>query len=129
MKINHIAIVVKKIDKSLKTYAEDYGYRQITSVLEIDNQKVRVVLLANEQDIKVELIEPYDEESPSYNALKRGGGLNHICYEVENFDELLEKYKNKIVRAPRPAPEEYFNGGRTFFIFRKGELIEFMEKR
>ncbi len=129
MKINHLGIVVKNIEKSLKTYLEDYGYRQESSILDIENQKVRVVLLSNEDNIKVELIEPYDEDSPSYNALKHGGGLNHICYEVENFEEFLDKYKSKIVRSPRPAPEEYFDGGRTFFIFRKGELIEFLEKK
>lgn len=129
MKINHIGIVVRNIDKALQTYVQDYGFKPQSSVIDIENQQVRVILLANEDNVKVELIEPKGVDSPAYNALKRGGGLNHICYETEEFDALAERFKNKIVRSPRPAPEEYFSGGRTFFIFRNGELVEFLEKR
>jgi methylmalonyl-CoA/ethylmalonyl-CoA epimerase len=127
MKINHIAIVVKNIEKDMKVFVEDYGYEQISDILTIDNQQVRVVLLNCGNDMNIELIEPVGEDSPVSNALKKGGGLNHICYETKEFDRLYEKFKNKVVRSPRPAPQEYFNGGRTFFAYRRGGLVEFLE--
>ena len=127
MKINHIGIVVKNLQKSLQTYVEDYGYKQVSDILPIENQRVRVILLNCGNDANVELIEPIGEDSPVMSSLERGGGINHICYETDEFDALYEKFKTKVVRPPKPAPEEYFNGGRTFFIFRKGELIEFLE--
>jgi hypothetical protein len=77
--------------------------------------------------MNIELIEPLGEDSPVSNALRKGGGLNHICYETKEFDQLYESYKGKVVRHPKPAPEPYFNGGRTFFAFRKGGLVEFLE--
>jgi methylmalonyl-CoA/ethylmalonyl-CoA epimerase len=129
IKINHIGIVVRNIEKSLSTYIEDYGYDQISDILTIDNQRVKVVLLNCGNDVNVELIQPLSSESPVTTALNRGGGINHICYETEHFEEILEKFKNKVVREARPSPESYFNKGRTFFIFRKGELIEFLEKK
>ena len=86
-----------------------------------------VVLLNCGNDFNIELIEPLGENSPVSNALKKGGGLNHICYETENFDQIYEKFKNKVVRHPRPAPQEYFKGGRTFFAYRRGGLVEFLE--
>src|SRR6266498_5934400 len=127
MKINHIGVVVKDITKDIKVYLQDYGYRQISDILTIENQKVRVVLLNCGNDMNIELIEPIGNDSPVSNALKKGGGLNHICYETREFDQLYEKFKNKVVQHPKPAPEPYFNGGRTFFAFPKGGLVEFLE--
>lgn len=127
MKINHIGIVVSDIQRALHTYINEYGYQQISEILTIENQLVRVVLLNCGNDVNVELIEPVSEDSPVATALKRGGGINHICYETTEFDKKYEKFKNKVVRPPKPAPEVYFKGGRTFFIFRKGELVEFLE--
>lgn len=129
IRMNHIGVVVKSIDKTLPIYLEDYGYKQISGVLTIENQKVRVVLLNCGNDVNVELIEPLTDDSPIASALKRGGGINHICYETDEFDALYEKFNSKIVVHPKPAPEEYFDGGRTFFVFRKGELVEFLEKK
>ncbi|MGB0454923.1 MAG: VOC family protein [Bacteriovoracaceae bacterium] len=128
MKMNHIGIVVKDIKKALKTYVEDYGHTQASEILEIENQKVRVVLLNTGNDVHLELIEPSSEDSPVMSSLKRGGGINHICYEVDDIEATYEKFKAKVVRDLKPAPEEYFKGGRTFFIYRKGDLIEFLEK-
>ena len=127
-RMNHIGIVVRSIEKALVRYVDDYGYRQISSIMEIENQQVKAVLLNCGNDVNVELLEPTGEDSPVANALKRGGGVNHICYETDEFESLLERFKGKVVRSPRPAPDEYFNGGRTFFIYRGGELIEFLEK-
>jgi len=127
MRINHIGIVVKDIAKSMKVFVDDYGYNQISNILTIENQQVRVVLLNCGNDFNIELIEPMGENSPVTNALKKGGGLNHICYETGHFDQVYEKFKAKVVRSPRPAPQEYFKGGRTFFAYGRTGLVEFLE--
>ena len=127
MKIDHIGVIVKDIEKSTKDYIETYGFVKKTEVIEVKNQGVKVVLLNCGSQTSVELIQPLDEKSPSYNAMKRGGGINHICYETALFDEKVEKFESKIVRSPRATPEELFGGRRTFFIYRKHELIEFLE--
>ena len=128
LKLNHIGIVVKDIKKSLEDYLKNYGFSQVSDIIDVDNQDVRVVMLNSGSDVNIELIEPIDETSPAYNALKRGGGLNHLCYETKFFDDMLIKFRGKIVRSPREAPKDLFGGRRTFFIFRKHSLIEFLEK-
>ena len=127
MKINHIGVVVKNIATELRLYLEVYGFSQISEFLTIENQKVRVVLLNCGNDMNIELIEPIGNKSPVSNALRKGGGLNHICYETKEFDQLYKRFKNKVVQHPKPAPEPYFNGGRTFFAYLKGGLVEFLE--
>jgi methylmalonyl-CoA/ethylmalonyl-CoA epimerase len=127
MKINHIGIVVKNIAKDIKVYLDDYGYRQISNILTIENQQVRAVLLNCGNDVNIELLEPLGDDSPVSNAVKKGGGLNHICYETREFDRLYEQFRDKVVCHPKPAPQEYFRGGRTFFAFRRGGLVEFLE--
>ena len=59
-------------------------------------------------------IEPIGNDSPASNALTKGGGLDHICYETRKFDQLYEKFKAKGFQHPKPAQEPYFNGGRFF---------------
>jgi|APSaa5957512576_1039674.scaffolds.fasta_scaffold268715_2 hypothetical protein len=41
---------------------------------------------------------------------------------------MLEKFKNKFVRPSMPAPFELFAGGRTFFVYLNGVLIEIVEE-
>lgn len=125
--MHHIGIVVNDINKSINDYLKNYGLKQATDVILVKNQGVRVVLLSCESDVFVELIEPIDKESPAYTAMRRGGGLNHICYETEDFAATLVKFKNKIVRKPRPSPNNLFQGRKTFFIYRDHQLIEFLE--
>jgi methylmalonyl-CoA/ethylmalonyl-CoA epimerase len=130
VKINHVGIVVGNIETKLRSYVENYGFEQISSILQIENQDVRVVLLGNPNDsVNIELVQPTSQDSPVASYLKRGGGVNHICFEVDDFDATAAKFRAKMVREPRPAPLEYFRGGRTFFIYRDHSLIEFLEKK
>ena len=128
LKLHHIGIVVKDLNRSLNQFQQDYGFSPSTEVITVDNQGVRVVLLSCGGDAAIELIEPLDEHSPAYTAAQQGGGLNHLCYETADFDKYLERYKHKIVRSARPSPLPLFGGRRTAFIFRHHQLIELLEK-
>lgn len=128
MKINHIGLVVPSLQKSAKLYTENFGYAVKVENIFVENQGVHITMLRNKEGgPDLELITPADESSPSTNALKKRLVLNHICYEADNYEELLERYSSKIVRASMPAPIELFGGGRTFFAFIGGTLTEFVE--
>ena len=127
--MHHIGVVVRDIKKGIKEQTEQYGYRKETEIIYVENQGVNVILLKqNSSNVFLELVEPINEKSPAYNALKMGGGLDHRCYETDDFLRTLDKFKNKIVRSPRPSPMELFQGRKTFFIYRNHQLIEFLEK-
>jgi methylmalonyl-CoA/ethylmalonyl-CoA epimerase len=131
-KISHIGVVVKDIEQGIEDYAKLYNFSKRTEVIRVDNQGVSVVLLNCGNDCDVELICPIDDRSPAYNSLTKGGGLNHICYEVADFDGMAERQKRYVVRTPRPSPQALFQGRRTFFTYRRTlggvfELTEFVE--
>jgi methylmalonyl-CoA/ethylmalonyl-CoA epimerase len=127
LKLHHIGIVVKDLDRSLNQYRQDFGFLPVTDVVTVDNQGVRVVLLSCGSDAAIELIEAINEDSPAYTAARQGGGLNHLCYETADFDGFLERFQHKIVRSARPSPMNLFGGRRTAFIFRHHQLIELLE--
>lgn len=130
MKINHLGYVVRSLDKSSKFYCDNFNYSIRVEKIFVENQSVEIIMLksAFHLDPDLELIKPVGDNSPSLNALKRGMVLNHIAYQTPYYDNLLEKFKNKIVRPSMPAPFELFNGGRTFFAYLNGVLTEFVEE-
>ena len=127
MIVDHYGVTVYNITTAARKHIDLYGYRELTSIMKIDNQGVYAQILSNDSGINLELLSPIDETSPINTFLRRGLGLAHICYKVFNFDDLYIQYKPKVVRAPSTAPFEYFNGGRTFFIHNGIYLVEFLE--
>jgi len=128
MRINHIGMVVPSLSKSAKLYTESFGYEIKVENIYVKNQGVNITMLRNKAGgPDLELITPENENSPSHNARKKRLVLNHICYESENYEELLVQFKSKIVRPSMPAPVELFGGGRTFFAYIGGSLTEFVE--
>jgi methylmalonyl-CoA/ethylmalonyl-CoA epimerase len=78
----------------------------------------------------VELVEPAGQDSPVANFLKRGGGLHHLCYEVDSLRTQLEwarTHRNIVVRQPVPAVA--FGGRRIAWVYTQTRLLlEFLER-
>lgn len=127
MIIDHYGVTVTHLSVAVKKHTEFYGYHKLTSVMKIENQGVYAQILSNDSGINLELLSPIDDSSPIVPFLRRGIGIAHICYKTKQFDKLYNRYKSKVVRPPSPAPLEYFNGGRTFFIHNGIYLVEFLE--
>jgi len=128
MRIKHIGMVVSSLSKSTEFYTKNFDYEIKVKDIYVKNQGVNITMLRNQMGgPDLELITPENEDSPSYNALKKRLVLNHICYETENYEEVLAQFNLKIVRPSMPAPVELFGGGRTFFAYIGGSLTEFVE--
>ena len=130
MKINHIGYVVKSLEKSAQYYCDNFNYTIKVNKIYVENQLVNIVMLKSsvQSDPDLELICPSTTDSPAYNSLKRGEVINHICYQTKNYEEVLSRFKKKVVRPSMPAPVELFGGGRTFFAYLNGQLTEFLEE-
>ncbi len=130
MKIDHLGIAVRSIGDSLKFYREAMGL-EIAGTERVEDQGVTVALLPVGES-RIELLEPFSEDTPVGRFLaKRGEGLHHICYEVENLATKLEAMKAQGVRVldgyPRPGAE----GKLVAFLHPAdsgGVLIELSEK-
>ena len=71
MKINHIGIVVKKIENSIRYYEKYFSYKLVDPICIDPIQKVRVAFLnVTGQNFNFELLEPTSDDSPIMNALR-----------------------------------------------------------
>src|SRR5258707_15862015 len=85
---HHVGFVVASIEKSIKGFSESTESEWDGVVTHDPNQGVRVTFLRSNEaaDPLLELVEPAGEDSPVIPFLKKGGGLHHLCYEVEGLE-------------------------------------------
>ncbi len=124
-RINHIAILVEDMDSALKFWRDQLGL-SLTHIEDVPSQHSKVAFLpAGEGEI--ELVQPTDTESSLAKALeKRGEGLHHICFEVENIEVMLNELKKQDVNLINETPLD-LPGRRMAFIHPKsasGVLVE-----
>lgn len=128
-KIDHFGVVVKDIHEAAKFYQELFNLEKITEVVEDNTQKVYVQFFLTDHGDKIELIQPVDKNSPSYNALLKGGGANHICFETSNINEEITNLKRRnciVVCAPTQS-SGLTNGTIAFVVHPFLGLIELVE--
>lgn len=129
--LHHVGYVIRSIQETAERFARSIGASWNQEVTSDPLQGVLVTFLSGlGQTLPlVELVEPMGKDSPVSNFLKRGGGLHHLCYEVESLDRHLEfsrKIGGKIVRPPLPAAA--FGGRRIAWVYTKDRLLlEFLE--
>jgi methylmalonyl-CoA/ethylmalonyl-CoA epimerase len=84
-KLNHVAIVVPDLDQGTAVYRDLLG-ATVSAPLELPAHGVTTVFVQL-PNTKIELLQPLGENSPIAKYLERnpGGGMHHICYEVEDI--------------------------------------------
>jgi len=123
MVIDHIGVVVLRIDDGLKQWTTLFGYSQMTEPVTNTRQKVRVVFVGKEGSCTVKLIEPTDESSSVYRFAQKGGGLHHLCFKCDNIDAAVERFRALGLRVlSEPQPGEAFEGKKIAFVFAKQGL-------
>ncbi len=108
-RIDHLGIAVKSIEAALPYYENVLGL-SCYSIEEVESQKVRTAFL-KVGEVKLELLEPTSDESPIAKYLeKRGEGIHHLAFAVEDgvaqaLAEAEEKGIALIDKAPRRGAE------------------------
>lgn len=106
-KLNHIGIAVHNILETSEVLRL-IGLEQLTQPEPDPIQKVMACFLATneQQGIHIELIEPTDDTSPIAKFLaNRGGGLHHLCFEVDDIEEMTERLKQMGFQVVSPPVE------------------------
>ncbi len=132
VKLHHIGFVLASIEGSAESFARSLGATWDGNIIFDPLQKVRVTFLkgASVSDALIELVEPSGPDSPVSRFLEQGGGLNHVCYEVENLEAHLAFCKSvgSILLRP-PVPAVAFGGRRIAWVFTKMRLlVEYLER-
>jgi len=105
LRLHHIGLVVPRISEVAQAL-RDLGFHVATEQEPDPIQQVsaRFVAIGHEQDLYIEIVEPDNPSSPVSRFLsKRGGGLHHLCFQVEDIDaetEALVKSGAEMVCAP-----------------------------
>lgn len=127
-KINHVAVVVEDIE-SARSFWEDALGIKMHHIEEVPAQKAKVGFFPVGEG-EIELVQPTDPESGTAKFLReRGGGMHHLCLEVDDIEGMLERLAEKGVRLINEKPME-LEGRKLAFIHPKsanGVLVELYE--
>jgi methylmalonyl-CoA/ethylmalonyl-CoA epimerase len=128
-RIDHIAIVVEDVDSALGFWRDAMGL-ELDHIEDVPDQKSLVAFLPT-GDSEVELVKPTTDDSGIARYLqKRGPGIHHICFEVEDIEAALSELIEKGVRLINETPLEGSQGKRLAFIHPQsanGVLVELYE--
>jgi methylmalonyl-CoA/ethylmalonyl-CoA epimerase len=129
--IEHIGIAVKNLDESIKFYENILGL-ECYNIEEVKDQKVRTAFF-QVGDTKIELLESTDPEGPIGKFVeKKGEGIHHVAYAVENIEEKLKKAEESGVRLIDKEPRKGAEGLDIAFLHPKstnGVLTELCEDK
>ena len=130
LKIDHIGIAVKSIDEAKDLYSGLLGLSQNGSET-VAEQKVTTAFFPV-GDTEVELLESTSPDGPIAKYIeKKGEGIQHIAFRVENIEEALSELKAKGVQLINEKPRRGAGGAKIAFLHPKstfGVLIELCEK-
>jgi hypothetical protein len=124
MDFHHIGYVVD----SIKNFEKSMIFQnKIISVVD-DIQNAELALYTNFSNAYLELIQPLDKTSYTWNSLmKKGNHYHHVCYSI-NQEELISLVnKLKLIEVLSPIPAILFeNKMVTFYLDRNKKLVEFL---
>ena len=125
MKLHHIGIAVSSISEYYNKFLKPlFGYDSISEIMLVEQQHSRIAFVENGQSVKLELIEAIDDNSPTYNLLKKNkGGLYHVGYVSENFEEDIVLLKSERFRLISNKE------GVAFLMSPAFELYELLDKQ
>ena len=127
-RLNHVAVATSDLEKSSAIYRDLLGAKISAPVPQPDHGVTTVFVEL--PGSKVELLAPLGADSPIANFLKRnpGGGVHHLCFEV---DDIIAARDRLLVKGARLAgsaePKIGAHGKPVLFLHPKdfgGTLIE-----
>ncbi|OGA36095.1 MAG: hypothetical protein A3G80_01095 [Betaproteobacteria bacterium RIFCSPLOWO2_12_FULL_62_13b] len=129
MRLHHVGIVVDDICRHGASYAAQLTLRPLSPIVIDPIQRVQVQLWGDTHGPRLELIQPSEDFSPVSRFLKKGGGLSHLCFEVEDIVAAVENARAEgAICLQDPVPAAAFGGRRVAFVIgREIGLIEFLE--
>jgi methylmalonyl-CoA/ethylmalonyl-CoA epimerase len=128
--IEHIGIAVNSIDKDAPFWKHilNLPHRGTETV---ENQGVTTDIYDTGRG-KVELLEAMGSDSPLGKFLeKRGAGMHHVCFEVDNITNAIKELKEFNIQVLSNEPTMGAEGYKVVFIHPKstgGVLVELAEK-
>jgi len=129
-KIDHIGIAVSDLEKTMQFYRDQLNL-EFKGTEVVEEQKVKVAFFPIGES-KLELLEPTVADSPVGKFIeKKGQGVHHLAFRVQNLEEKLARLKEQGVALIDEKPRYGAGGARIAFLHPKstgGVLVELCER-
>lgn len=125
LKIHHVGIACKNIEKAVRVYKEMYNVIEESEIVYDELQHANLCMLKTDTGLDVEFI----SGEQVANLLKARITYYHICYSVENIEVAIKHFEeNGSLMISEPKPAKLFGGKRVAFLMTKLGLIELVEE-
>ena len=115
-KIDHIGIAVSDLESAKRFYEEALGLR-VTREETLDEMKIAFIPIG---EVNLELIQSTTDEGVIAKFIaKRGEGVHHIAYQVEDVSSVLDALKAQGVKVVDDAPRPGAHGTEVAFVHPK----------
>jgi len=113
--IHHVGVAVRDLDEAIETYGRLFGaeleHRDKVSEQGVEAAAVRV------GESRIELLAATEDDSPVGRFLaKRGPGMHHVAYEVDDLDAELAELDEQGIELIDHEPRNGFYGMRVAFV-------------
>ena len=126
MKFHHIGICCKNIEKKINSIEKIHKIIEKTEIIYDPLQDANLCMLTLEDGTNLELVSGKVVEI----FLKKKINYYHICYEVVNIEEEIEKIcSNSGVQISEIKPAILFNNRRVVFLKVDYGIIELLEEK
>ncbi len=130
LKIDHIGVAVKSIETGKRFWKDILGL-DFEGSETVEEQKVTTAFFPV-GDSEVELLESIDPDGPIARYLeKKGEGIQHVAFRVDNIEASLKELKEKGIRLIDEKPRKGAGGAKIAFLHPKstnGVLVELCER-
>lgn len=130
-RIEHLGIAVKDLDSSAKIYEDLFDAAAYKEEL-VESEGVRTLFFMIGES-KIELLQATNPDSPIAKFIeKRGEGIHHIAFEVNDIESELKRLKSLGYQLIHEMPKDGADNKRIAFLHPKstgGVLIELCEEK
>jgi len=130
LRLHHVGVAVADIAVACEYYRTNFGYSVESPSIHDPTQTayVQFLLLAGDTTY-LELVAPDGPDSKLTAAVKRGGGLNHLCYSVTDIEAAIAHLNQlNMFTLCAPVAAVAFPGRRIAWVLGRDRLpIELVE--
>jgi methylmalonyl-CoA epimerase len=129
-KLEHVGVAVESVDAARRFYEEALGLA--LGGEEVLTDRGLKIVFFDAGGVKVELLEGLGGDPISKFIEKRGPGIHHLCFKVEDIEEAAASLKKDGYEFVTEAPYEGTPGTRVIFLRPAsafGVLVELLEEK
>ncbi len=130
LKIDHLGVAVNRIEEGRNFWSNILGL-EFEGTETVSQQKVTTAFFPVSES-EVELLESTAADGPVAKFIeKKGEGIHHVAFRVENLEKALEELKQKGVKLIDEKPRQGAGGAKIAFLHPKathGILVELCER-